>query len=66
MLGIIGIIVLIEGRPTRIGPVGKCSMGGVEFIRKYQCVGALLWIMLILLFIVSCRINADAGRCGGE
>ena len=66
MLGIVGVIVLIECRPTRVGPVGECSMGGVEFIREYESVGAvLLWI----LFIISCRIRiigSNAGRCGGE
>lgn len=34
VLGIIGVIVLIEGGPSWIGSVGEGSVGGVEFIRE--------------------------------
>jgi hypothetical protein len=43
MQGVVGVIILIQGRPTGIGAIVKAPVGCVEFIRKNELKNSI-WI----------------------
>ena len=77
VLGVIGVIVLVEHRPLQIVAILEGSVG-VEYVEEYQGVDSLVWFILwfVLLLCVgivvgigiilriSDSISSNAGHCG--
>jgi len=45
MLGVVGVVVLVEGRPPRIRSVLEGAMGGVELVGEDEVVGPDGWVV---------------------
>ena len=72
MLCVVGVIIFIEGCPSWIIAIGEGSMGGVEFVGKYERVDAFSFMILITLGLLvgrgsrcSNHIQWHDGHCVG-